>query len=256
MSKPHSIKIVRHGESEGNVNRQIYAKVPDYALRLTPNGLLQARMCGQRLRQQLDGDVMFYVSPQFRARDTHFEIAKFFPGSPVREEPLIREQDWGSNLREVDAIADWEKEREQYGAFYFRFHRGESGCDVYDRVSDFIGVMHRDFERSDYPKNAIIVTHGFTARVLLMRWLHLSVEQFELLSNPPNCGTYSLRLGADDHYVIAEPPPQYHQVKHGWRWSPPVSPKLPKITDKMDRKLEFMEFGGSVPLVERNPQRL
>ncbi len=35
--------------------------------------------------------------------------------------------------------------------------------------------------------NALIVTHGLTLRLFLMRWLHWSVEEFESVANPENC---------------------------------------------------------------------
>ena len=33
----------------------------------------------------------------------------------------------------------------------------------------------------------LIVTHGMTLRLFLMRWFHWSVEEFEALRNPGNC---------------------------------------------------------------------
>ena len=74
--------------------------------------------------------------------------------------------------------------RDAYGTFYYRISEGESGADVYDRVSDFFGTLHRDFEKPDFPANALIVTHGMTLRLFLMRWFHWTVEEFEQLANP------------------------------------------------------------------------
>ena len=50
--------------------------------------------------------------------------------------------------------------------------------------SDF--TLFRDFEKPDYPENVIIVSHGFTIRIFLMRWFHWSPEEFEELVNPGN----------------------------------------------------------------------
>jgi broad specificity phosphatase PhoE len=44
--KPIRIFIIRHGESEGNVDKNIYLKKPDYALNLTSTGIEQARGAG------------------------------------------------------------------------------------------------------------------------------------------------------------------------------------------------------------------
>ena len=40
--KPENIFIVRHGESEGNVDKTIYERKPDYAITLTSTGKNQA----------------------------------------------------------------------------------------------------------------------------------------------------------------------------------------------------------------------
>jgi broad specificity phosphatase PhoE len=60
------------------------------------------------------------------------------------EEPRLREQDFG-NLQNPSAMAVCQEERERFGSFYYRFPQGESGADVYDRVSGFMETMHRRF---------------------------------------------------------------------------------------------------------------
>jgi broad specificity phosphatase PhoE len=79
---------------------------------------------------------------------------------------------------------------------------GESGADVYDRVSDFFGTLHRDFEKEDYPQHAVIITHGMTIRTFLMRWFHWTVEQFEECANPANCQILVLEKGGDGKYHL------------------------------------------------------
>jgi broad specificity phosphatase PhoE len=39
---------------------------------------------------------------------------------------------------------------------------------------------------------ALVVTHGLTIRCFVMRFLHLTVEQFESLANPMNCDTVTV----------------------------------------------------------------
>ena len=55
-----------------------------------------------------------------------------------------------------------------------------------DRVSTFLETLHRDFRKKDYAQNCLIITHGLTLRLFLMRWFHWSVEEFESLRNPRN----------------------------------------------------------------------
>ncbi|MBK7311908.1 MAG: histidine phosphatase family protein [Sphingobacteriaceae bacterium] len=120
------------------------------------------------------------------------------------EEPRIREQEWG-HLRTPEEGKKVEADRDTYGTFYFRIPDGESAADVYDRVSDFFGTLHRDFEKSKYPYNAIIITHGMSIRLFLMKWFHWTVEEFELLANPANCDIVLLERHGDEKYVLKTP---------------------------------------------------
>ena len=51
----------------------------------------------------------------------------------------------------------------------------------------------RQVERKASEK-VLIVTHGLTIRCFVMRWLHLTVEQYEELANPGNCDIITLAL--------------------------------------------------------------
>lgn len=239
---PQHIILIRHGQSEGNVDKKIYRDVPDYAIQLTRLGRQQARAAGKHLRSQLSelglsfpkregffemaDPVMFYVSPLWRTRQTYQEIVKFFPRFDTREDARIREQEWG-HLREFDVIKSWEAERDAFGSYYYRFEHGESGADVEDRLSSFLDTLHRDFERPDFPSVAVLVTHGFTMRMFLKRWFHWTPEQFEKLANPANCEMFWLKPHAHistcqtycrHSYDLVTKPKQYKVVRHPWQF--------------------------------------
>lgn len=202
--KPKRIILIRHGESEGNVNRRVYGEKPDYALLLTEKGIEQARVAGVALKNLLQNErAFFYVSPLWRARMTFEEIAKAFPRHQFDyiEEPRLREQEWG-HLRDLDECKRTDQERDAFGTFYYRIEDGESGADVYDRVSDFLSTLYRDFEDPNYPENAVIITHGMTIRIFLMRWYHWTVEEFETYSNPKNCEMVILEKQLDGRYQL------------------------------------------------------
>lgn len=202
--KPNRIILVRHGESEGNVDKSLYHVKPDYALELTENGKLQAREAGSRIKGMVgDESLFFYVSPMWRTRSTFEQIVSSLKGSDIRykEEPRIREQEWG-HLRSRQASIEIEAKRDSYGTFYYRIPEGESAADVYDRVSDFFGTLHRDFRKDDFPQNAVIVTHGMSIRLFLMKWFHWSVEEFELLANPGNCEIILMEKNGDGKYEL------------------------------------------------------
>jgi broad specificity phosphatase PhoE len=69
-------------------------------------------------------------------------------------------------------------------------------------VSTFLETLHRDFEKTDYAKNALIVTHGFTLRLFLMRWFHWSVEEFQNLAGPSNGEVFVMLQGPNNRYAL------------------------------------------------------
>ncbi len=207
MPKPRHVYLIRHGQSMGNVDRTIHATVPDWKVPLTDTGRKQARWAGRDLHDRTGlAPVAFYASPYLRARQTLDEILGAFTPAQIerrREDPRLREQEW-SNLRVFD-VRMWqqiEEEREVYGTFFYRFAHGESGADVFDRCTGFLSTLYRDFTQETFPDHLCIVTHGFTMRVLLMRWLHWDVETFHQLANPHNAERFEMVLDETDHYRL------------------------------------------------------
>lgn len=210
--KPRRIFIVRHGQSTGNVSRAVHAVVPDWQILLTDKGREQAALAGLNLAAELAGAPFgVYVSPYRRTMDTWAGMG-LTRAAFVKQDPRLREQEWGCLRAFEDRTwQDIEAERDAYGPFFYRFLSGESGADVYDRCTGFLDTFYRDCEKDTMPDNILIVTHGFTMRVLLMRWLHLTVDQFHAMGNPPNCYCAELRLDDTGHYQLDEPfPPKTH----------------------------------------------
>lgn len=213
---PNRIILVRHGESAGNLDTGAYATTPDHKIPLTPDGIDQARSCGARLRSLLSGSsnnyrVYFYVSPYDRTRSTLREIGRSFSRKRiigVREECRIREQDFG-NFQVSERMKVIKETREKFGRFYYRFPEGESAADVFDRISNFLESLWRDIDLNrlhhDHSEelNLIIVSHGLTSRVFLMKWFKWTVEQFEYLNNPGNCEARVMQLGEGGEYSLA-----------------------------------------------------
>lgn len=186
--KPTRIILIRHGECHGNTDESRFATVPDYTIELTENGIQQAVEAGEKLKQVVGEESMyFYVSPFWRTRSTFENIVRAFPRNQFQynEEPRLREQEWGY-LRTHQELQQLLKDRQEYGTFYYRFPGGEAGTDVYDRINDLLGSLHRDFLRDNYPQNCVLVTHSLAIRLFIMRWFHLTVEEFEQMSSPKN----------------------------------------------------------------------
>jgi broad specificity phosphatase PhoE len=220
--KPKRIILVRHGESESNVDKDILKQKPDFAVNLTLKGREQAITVGKVIRGLAEEvkhpslcdryDCWFYRSPYYRTRQTYEGIACAFAPDRIKtmEDPRLREQEHTPRiLKGHEDRATTEQERDDYGHFYYQFEGGESCANVYDRVSDFLGTLHRDFEKDNFPPTACIVSHGMTNRVFLMRLLKLTVEEFEFLRNPTNCGMYILNLQPNGKYRLSEEPRRY-----------------------------------------------
>jgi broad specificity phosphatase PhoE len=105
----------------------------------------------------------------------------------------------------VETLRDLKQKRIAFSPFYYRLPDGESGADVYDRISTFLETLHRDFEKPDFPENALIVTYGMTLRIFLMRWFHWTVEYFERVRNPKNAEVVVMELEEDGRYLLGTP---------------------------------------------------
>lgn len=194
---PDRIILVRHAESEGNVNKRIYSVVPDRKLPLTDKGRAQAEAAGVQLRNELEknGDpykLVFYISPYRRSYQTYQGISKRLPTDSiigVFEDVQLREQDFG-NFQDPHDKRKEMAERLEFGRFFYRFPNGESGADVYDRITIFEDHLVRDINAGRFAQgntNLVLVTHGLALRIILMRWFHWTVDQFLNVYNPGNC---------------------------------------------------------------------
>ena len=217
--KPKRIFLIRHGESQGNVDENVYKNTPDYAVLLTDKGKNQAQKSAETIKDIIGlEEYGIYYSPYFRARQTmdnalqilNIALCKF-----KKEEPRIREQEYSGYLRDIGKHA-FEKEREAYGKFFYRLDGGESGADIWDRTSDFIGTMHRDFNKENFPENVLIFTHGMAMRIFIMRFFKFTVEEFEMWKNPKNGEIYILELQENNKYKlmteIAKHPKPYGKI--------------------------------------------
>lgn len=214
MSAPRQIIMLRHGQSAANVDQTLYNRIPDYRIPLTELGVAQAKEAGEQVKRQLDGEkVRVYVSPYLRAYQTLEAMNLGDLVETTMEEPRLREQDW-ANFQNPAEIADQKELRNAYGHFFYRFREGESGSDVYDRVSSFMETLFRQWARPGYAPNALFVTHGLTMRLFCMRWFHWSVEYFESLNNPENAEVRTLVKQADS-YVLDKPFEQWTRAHPG-----------------------------------------
>lgn len=206
--RPKRIVLLRHAESEGNVDETMYMRKPDHRIELTEKGKAQARRAGEELKALMGPNetLYVYVSPYLRTMQTLYELGQAVGVDRVlgvREEPRIREQDFG-NFQDA-TMRELKKERVGFGRFFYRFPNGESAADVYDRVTSFRETLRNDIHfgrfncddrgcRTD-DCTVVIVTHGLTLRVFLMRWYKWTTDQFTSLRNPGNAELIVMERG-------------------------------------------------------------
>jgi len=194
LCRPRRIIIMRHGESAGNKDETAYVHCPDWRIPLTEQGWADSRDAGEKIKEIIqDNPLVIYTSPYIRTKQTLAGMIGSFETNEivaVREEPRLTEQQFG-NFQNVVTIREAKDERHRFGRFYYRFPQGESGLDVYNRAASFIASMFRDFANSPVDTqnlNILIITHGLTLRLLVMRWFQYSISDFEDSKNPPNGG--------------------------------------------------------------------
>jgi broad specificity phosphatase PhoE len=186
-----TIKLVRHGESDANIGKVTSQDFGDHAIPLSVRGHEQAREAGARIGHDFLDGALIYASPYRRTRET---LAGIFEGSGtatdapgrVYEDPRLREVEHG-----YEDVATQNELRQRHGWFYYRFRGGESPADCYDRASSFLESLMRQVERK-HAERVLVVTHGLFIRCFVMRFLHLTVEDFDVLANPRNCDVITL----------------------------------------------------------------
>ncbi|XP_062146356.1 phosphoglycerate mutase-like protein AT74H isoform X1 [Alnus glutinosa] len=216
--RPRRIILVRHGQSEGNVDESAYTRTADPKIALTEKGLAEAEECGKEIKELIEQDrandwkVYFYVSPYRRTLETLKSLARPFERSRIagmREEPRLREQDFG-NFQDREKMRVEKAMRMLYGRFFYRFPNGESAADVYDRITGFRETLRSDIDIGRFQPpgnrnpnmNLVIVSHGLTLRVFLMRWYKWTVEQFERLNNLGNGKMVVMEKGYGGRYSL------------------------------------------------------
>jgi broad specificity phosphatase PhoE len=178
------IKLVRHGESLSNIGEVKPHEVGDPGIALSEAGRLQASQAGRIIGCDFISTSLVYCSPYKRTRQTTDEILLsngLLGQTKVYEDPRLREVERGY----MDDASQHEF-RKVHGWFYYRHSGGESPADCYDRTSAFLESLMRQSKRRN-AGSALIVAHGMTIRCFVMRFLHLTVEQFESMDNPSNC---------------------------------------------------------------------
>ncbi len=188
---PKKILLICNGETEANINPNIYSTTPNNKIKLTKKGKEEANEMSKKLQKIIKPkeSLKFYISSYKRAIQTYNQIEYIFKQKNYifdsQIEPLLKEQEFGM-------MANITKEKRQkrlfIGKFYYRADGGESGADVNRRVEEFKKKLFDEIEfGGKIYKNIILVTHACFLRVFTMNLLNFPIETYHRMAKPKNC---------------------------------------------------------------------
>ncbi|WP_020652619.1 histidine phosphatase family protein [Massilia niastensis] len=209
---PQDIWLVRHGQSSGNVARELAEASAghhidiverDVDVPLSELGVRQSEALASwfaALPPAQRPNVVLH-SPYLRAAET----AKLLMGGLDRDELLavqsderLREKEFGILDRlTTHGIAhhypELYEQRQHVGKFYFRPPGGESWCDVILRLRSVMDTLEREYCR----ERVLIVAHQVTVncfRYLFERLDEASILDYDRALDVPNCSVTSYRF--------------------------------------------------------------
>ena len=204
-----TIALVRHGRSLANDDPRVYLTTPDHAIPLSRlSDDPEALLAGDRLAAlgYDPANVCSWRSPYKRCVQTEALVMRRALGEAFdrvkrRESFLLREQEFGdwdgldeAQMQLLDPVkyARRAMMTDQRGRFYFRYPSGESRADVVQRISVFLGKLHRTRFR-----HHVVFLHGVTQRAFRMAWFNSSSDWFEAEPNPTNASVLLIERDAE-----------------------------------------------------------
>ncbi len=222
------IFLIRHGESEGNVNLAKHAEIPDPAIQLTDRGTQQSFSAGLKLAEFLQAEIRqdpslsrtryrLWYSPYQRTKQTKDAFLKglrqHLPDciENIYQHPLLAEQSFGDFdgltreqrcQKDPEAYAKMQSYSAYHCWFFARPPNGESQFDVYRRVQPFNSLIQKQAQNPVRPiENVIVVAHGAVIRALAMDLLCADVDYFNKTENPKNASIRLIEANAAGEYT-------------------------------------------------------
>lgn len=189
FKKKYKIILIRHGQSEGNVDPTVYERKYDHQIELTPEGVKQSIVAGAKLREIVKNTHLdVFVSPYCRTRQTWSGLKKGLDRNniTVDYDPRIREQEhkiFKDGAERTKIFGD----QSRMGRFYYRFKNAEAGVDVYSRITTFLRELRTDREVFNKNNDVVIVAHEIVLRSIIMRLYRLKDFEFDELPSIDNC---------------------------------------------------------------------
>lgn len=241
--EPVEFYLVRHALSQANVDKSLYAKIPDQLIELADAGWQQAEATGEFLARHFTSrgerrPITLRTSGHMRARQTtqciYNALTKARLKVHVRESDMLTEQSLGqvagrpkeewSQLHPV--YAELFKTAREHGALHFLIPPGgEARLATEARVRIDLDSIYR-YRQSHGKGPVVLVNHGETNRQIAKVLLGQTHEQSD--AEPP-FGNADVRLIARPHSpnlvfrLLGRSP--YPMVDYGYIWKNGVEQK-------------------------------
>lgn len=175
-----NLYVIRHGESEHNVDRTVMSHTHDSQHSLTEIGQSQVKKTAEFMQTIVNANTVLFTSPYLRTIQTAQAIHSLLPDQmPFYENPLLREWELGNLYDFTNRTPEAKKEFKAAGQFYFRYQNGESLADVYLRATMFMHTVIERVKRQQRYENVVIVTHAAFIQMLLTHLMNLPVEELK-----------------------------------------------------------------------------
>jgi len=220
---PQEIWLVRHGQSAGNVARDLAEAAAGHRIDIADRDVdVPLSELGERQSQALGSwfaalppeqqPTVVLHSPYVRAAETANILMQRLDRDKlvVEADERLREKEFGILDRlTTHGIAhhypELYEQRQHVGKFYFRPPGGESWCDVILRLRSVIDTLNREYCR----ERVLIVAHQVTVncfRYLFERMNEKAILDFDRAGDVPNCSVtsyeYDPTLGKGGHLAL------------------------------------------------------
>lgn len=159
--------FIRHGQTVWNVENKICGATD---IPLTEKGHQQAIETGRKILEEgISADEILY-SPLIRAAETARHISEV-TGIPRREEPRLKEQNFGKWESTPRNSADFKKAKEVFACSH---EGGESSLRLAQRIYNLLDEIKESSDEKTY----ILVAHNGIARVVQSYFTDMTNEEY------------------------------------------------------------------------------
>lgn len=195
-----NIYVIRHGQSQHNIDRTVMAHTHDSQHSLTDLGHKQVQETAKFINTKVNDKTVLYSSPYLRTIQTARAIHSLLPVEiPFYENPLLREWELGNLYDFNNRTPEVKKEYKAAGQFYFRYQNGESLADVYLRATMFLNTVVDRVKQQQRYENIVIVTHAAFIHMLLSFLMNWPVEELSKFKPVENASVIKINVAAGDY---------------------------------------------------------